>query len=70
MATVSDETTRNPRVGMLAIVRGKRRGVISEVRPFEAGEEGVLHVVRVDYKDDGYPETEEIVWERDETSKF
>lgn len=65
MATVSDETTRNPRVGMLAIVRGKRRGVISEVRPFEAGEEGILHVVRVDYKDDGYPQTEEIVWERE-----
>ncbi len=48
---------------MLAIVR-KRRGVISEVRPFD-GDEGVLHLVRVDYKDDSYPDSEELIWERE-----
>jgi len=52
---------KNPRVGMLAIVR-KRRAVISEVRPFD-GQEGVLHLVRLDYKDDSRPETEELIWE-------
>ncbi len=52
---------RNPRVGMLAIVR-KRRAVISEVRPFD-GQDGVLHLIRLDYKDDSRPETEELIWE-------
>jgi len=46
MATVSEEATRNPRVGMLAIVR-KRRAVVSEVRPFN-GDTGVVHLVRLD----------------------
>lgn len=46
---------------MLAIVR-KRRAVISEVNPFD-GLEGVLHLVRLDYKDDSQPETEELIWE-------
>lgn len=61
MTTVSDETVRNPRVGMLAIVR-KRRAVISEVKPF-SGDCGVLHLVRLDYKDEHRPETEEVLWE-------
>ena len=52
---------RNPRVGMLAIVR-KRRAVISEVKPF-SGEKGVVHLVRLDYKDEHRPETEEVIWE-------
>lgn len=53
--------TRNPEVGMLAIVR-KRRGIISEVREFD-GHEGRHHLVRVDYKDEGRPSTEELLWE-------
>lgn len=61
MAIGSDETTRNPRVGMLAIVR-KRRAVISEVKPF-SGDTGVLHLVRLEYKDEHRPETEEVLWE-------
>lgn len=61
MATVSNETIGNPRVGMLAIVR-KRRAVVIEVRPFD-GENGVLNVVRLDYKDEHRPDTEELVWE-------
>ena len=59
MPTVTTE--RNPRVGMLAIIR-KRRAVISEVKPF-SGDRGVLHLVRLDYKDEHRPETEEVVWE-------
>lgn len=46
---------------MLAIVR-KRRGIISEVRQFD-GEEGRHHLVRIEYKDDGRPLTEELLWE-------
>ncbi|NQU20964.1 MAG: DEAD/DEAH box helicase [Candidatus Nealsonbacteria bacterium] len=61
MATIAEETTRNPRVGMLAIVR-KRRAVISEVKPF-SGDNGVVHLVRLDYKDEHRPETEEVIWE-------
>lgn len=51
----------NPHPGMLAIVRN-RRGIISEVRPF-AGDEGVLHLVTLEYKDDGAPLQEELIWE-------
>ena len=60
--TVS-QTAALPRVGMLGIVR-KRRAVISEVRPF-SGQDGVLHLVRLEYKDDGSPESEEVIWERE-----
>jgi len=61
MLQIEATTPRNPRVGMLAIVR-KRRAVISEVRPFD-GQGGVLHLVRLNYKDDFRPETEELIWE-------
>src|SRR5262245_56256108 len=61
MPTATAEATPNPRVGMLAIVR-RRRAVISEVRPF-SGDNGVLHLVRLDYKDEFRPETEEVIWE-------
>ena len=57
------QTVALPRVGMLGIVR-KRRAVISEVRPF-SGQDGVLHLVRLEYKDDGVPESEELIWERE-----
>jgi len=46
---------------MLAIAR-KRRGVISAVKPFD-GEDGVLHLVRLDYKDGQQPDAEELIWE-------
>ena len=59
----------NPRVGMMAIVRGKRRAVISEVRPF-LGEDQTLHVVRLDYKDDQFPLSEELIWEREPNRKL
>ena len=48
---------------MLGIVR-KRRAVISSVRPF-SGQDGILHLVRVEYKDDCTPEAEDILWERE-----
>lgn len=61
MAASTLESQRNPRVGMLAIVR-KRRAVISDVKPF-SGDRGVLHLVRLEYKDEHQPETEEVIWE-------
>lgn len=61
MPTTLQESEANPRTGMLAIVR-KRRAVISEVRPF-AGDDGVLHLVRLDYKDEHRPDSEEVIWE-------
>ena len=62
-SSIDTDTQRrpNPRVGMLAIVR-KRRGIISEVREFD-GQDGRLHLVRVEYKDDQRPATEDLVWE-------
>lgn len=60
--TVAAPSAPNPEVGMLGIVR-KRRGLITEVRSYSAQEEGVLHLVRVEYQDDGYPASEELLWE-------
>ena len=51
----------SPRVGMLAITR-KRRGIISEVQPFD-GDDGVLHLVRLAYNDGQRPDVEELIWE-------
>lgn len=53
---------------MLAITR-KRRGVISEVKPFD-GEDGVLHLVRLDYKDGQQPDAEEFVSELEAASRL
>lgn len=61
MATLVQNSVENPRVGMMAIVR-KRRAVISEVRPFD-GDDGVVHLVRLEYKDSESPETEQLLWE-------
>jgi superfamily II DNA or RNA helicase len=52
----------NPTPGMLAIVR-RRRGVVSEVRDFDSGPQGRLHLVRIEYKDDASPAAEELLWE-------
>lgn len=48
---------------MLEIVQ-KRRAVIGEARPFD-GQCGVLYLVRLECKDDGVPEAEEWIWERE-----
>lgn len=61
MASLVQNKIVNPRVGMMAIIR-KRRAVISEVRPFE-GDDGILHLVRLDYKDSETPESEQLLWE-------
>ncbi len=53
---------------MLAIAR-KRRGVISEVKPFD-GEDGVLHLVRLEYKDGQRPDFEELIWELEPARKL
>ncbi|WP_168565185.1 DISARM system SNF2-like helicase DrmD [Crateriforma spongiae] len=61
MAILTQNKPKNPRVGMMAIVR-KRRAVISEVRPFD-GDDGIVHLVRLEYKDNESPETEQLIWE-------
>jgi superfamily II DNA or RNA helicase len=50
-----------PRPGMFASVRN-RRGIIAAVEPFD-GDNGRLHLVQVDYKDDQSPAEERLVWE-------
>lgn len=50
-----------PRPGMFATVRN-RRGVIAAVEPFD-GENGRLHLVQLDYKDDQLPPEEQLIWE-------
>lgn len=54
-----------PRVGMLATVRN-RRGVVSAVEPFGPGtEEGLLHLVTLEWADAGGSTEESVVWERE-----
>ena len=53
--------TNPPRVGMLATVRN-RRGVVKAVEPFD-GEEGRLHLVHLEYKDDAAPVSDRLLWE-------
>ncbi len=50
-----------PRPGMFATVRN-RRGIVSAVDPFD-GQEGRLHLVHLDYKDDQLPTEERLLWE-------
>ncbi len=50
-----------PRPGMFATVRN-RRGVIAAVEPFD-GEDGRLHLVDLEYKDDQHPLEERLLWE-------
>jgi len=61
MTTSVTISSVNPKVGMLTIIR-RRRGIISEVREFD-GENGRLHFVRIDYKDDFRPTSEDLLWE-------
>ena len=55
------ETSQVPRPGMFATVRN-RRGIVSAVEPFD-GQEGRLHLVHLDYKDDQLPAEERLLWE-------
>lgn len=48
---------------MFATVRN-RRGVISAVEPFNS-DEGRLHLVHLDYKDDQRPHQEQLLWEKE-----
>lgn len=51
-----------PREGMMAVVRN-RRGMITEVRPFDADERGRWHLVEVEYADGLGVESEQVLWE-------
>lgn len=53
-----------PRVGMLATLRN-RRALIAAVEPFEAGLEGQIHLVRLDYIDSDGPPEDSLIWERE-----
>ena len=63
------QNASNPTPGMLAIVR-RRRGIISEVKDFDSGTQGRLHLVRIDYKDDTRPSSEELLWELEPARKL
>lgn len=53
-----------PRPGMVATVRN-RRGLITSVAPFAAAEQGIVHLVGVEYFDpDGSPD-DQLLWERE-----
>lgn len=55
----------NPQVGMFAAIRN-RQGVIAAVSPCNSGGgERRLHLVRVEYKDHGFPLEESLIWERE-----
>jgi len=57
------ETTSSPRVGRVATVRN-HCGIVALVEPFY-GDRGRLNLVRLEYKDDQLPLSEELVWKRD-----
>ena len=59
MATQED--IQIPRIGMFATVRN-RRGIVSAIEPFD-GEDGRLHLVHIEYKNDQYPRDERLQWE-------
>jgi hypothetical protein len=62
MARQDDLTAATlPRVGMFATVRN-RRGVVAGVEPYD-GPSGRQHLVHIEYKDDGYPVEEQLLWE-------
>ena len=51
--TTTVQSTPVPRTGMFATVRN-RRGIVSAVEPFD-GQDGRLHLVHLEYKDDHFP---------------
>lgn len=55
------QQTQVPRIGMFATVRN-RRGIVAAVEPFD-GEDGRLHLVHLEYKDDQLPHDERVLWE-------
>ena len=55
-------TDRQPREGMMAVVRN-RRAVITGVQPYDAAEHGRYHLVEVDYTDGLGAESDQLLWE-------
>ncbi|MFZ4629149.1 MAG: DISARM system SNF2-like helicase DrmD [Blastocatellia bacterium] len=53
---------------MFASVRN-RRGVTVGVEPFD-GQEGRLHLVSIEYKDDQFPREEKLIWEREPAGRL
>ena len=52
-----------PRTGMLAIVRN-RRALVTAVEPYDAGVEGRLHLVSLEYTSADGPLEDRLLWER------
>ena len=61
MSTLSKQVDQIPQIGMFATVRN-RRGIVSAVEPFDC-DEGRIHLVHIEYKDDQYPLEESLLWE-------
>ena len=64
MTTSSSEITTIPRIGMLATIRN-RRGIITDVNPYDSKEEGRYHLVRIEYTDSEAPINDSVIWERE-----
>jgi len=67
MVTTSQPNTSTPsvpQVGMLATLRN-RRALIAAVEPFNAGPEGQIHLVRLEYIDSDGPPEDSLIWERE-----
>ncbi len=65
---VSDTKPGLPRVGMLAIIRN-RRAVVDSVEPYD-GAGGRLHMVRLEYMDADGIQSDQILWEREVSTKL
>lgn len=63
------EKIQLPRTGMLATVRN-RRGLLTKVEPFDAGAEGRLHLVEIEYTDPDGVEGEQLLWEREQSRQL
>ena len=57
-------TAAVPQVGMLTTLRN-RRAMIASVEPFGAGDEGQVHLVRLEYVDSDGPSEDSLIWERE-----
>lgn len=64
MTPVQPTADPTPREGMLATVRN-RRAVVVGVDPYDAPDEGRVHVVRLEYTDPDGPSEDAVVWERE-----
>lgn len=58
-----------PRVGMMATVRN-RRGLVTEVEPYDSQPQGRQHIVRVEYTDSETTTDERLLWEHESGARL